>query len=84
MADSAGDPVVGATLAGYLTERRLGRGGMSVAYLAEDLALGRKVALKILGARALRRSAVPRALPAQVEARRVNRHNSVSNAKWEA
>jgi hypothetical protein len=48
MADSAGDPVVGATLAGFRIERRLGRGGMSVVYLAEDLALGRKVALKVL------------------------------------
>ncbi len=47
MADSAGDPV-GATLAGYRIERRLGHGGMSVVYLAEDLAPGRNVALKIL------------------------------------
>ena len=48
MADQAGRPVGGATLAGYRIERRLGRGGMSVVYLAEDLALERKVALKIL------------------------------------
>ena len=48
MADQAGRPVAGATLAGYRIERRLGRGGMSVVYLAEDLALERKVALKIL------------------------------------
>ncbi len=48
MADPAGDPVVGATLAGYRIERRLGRGGMSVVYLARDLALDRNVALKVL------------------------------------
>ena len=48
MADPAGDPVVGVTLAGYKIERRLGRGGMSVVCLAEDLALGRRVALKVL------------------------------------
>jgi serine/threonine protein kinase len=48
MADPAGDPVVGVTLAGFRIERRLGRGGMSVVYLAEDLALGRRVALKVL------------------------------------
>ena len=48
MADSTGDPVVGATLAGYRIERRLGREGVSVVYLAEDLALGRNVALKVV------------------------------------
>src|ERR1700694_5768920 len=39
---------LGTTFAGYLIESRLGRGGMSVVYLAEHVGLGRKVALKIL------------------------------------
>jgi serine/threonine protein kinase/streptogramin lyase len=42
------DPMVGAELAGYRIESVLGRGGMSVVYLAEQVALGRKVALKLL------------------------------------
>jgi predicted Ser/Thr protein kinase len=44
------DPRIGAELAGYQVEAVLGRGGMSVVYLAEDLALGRKVALKLMAA----------------------------------
>jgi WD40 repeat protein len=44
------DPLVGNEVAGYRIESLLGRGGMSVVYLAEDLRLRRKVALKLLAA----------------------------------
>ena len=39
---------IGAVLAGYRVESLLGRGGMSVVYLAEHVSLGRKVALKVM------------------------------------
>jgi YVTN family beta-propeller protein len=42
------DPRLGSNVGGYRIESLIGRGGMSVVYLAEDLHLGRKVALKLL------------------------------------
>jgi serine/threonine protein kinase len=42
------DPRIGTVLAGHRIDAVIGRGGASVVYLAEHLALGRKVAFKVL------------------------------------
>jgi serine/threonine protein kinase len=42
------DPLVGQTLGGYVVKHFLGRGGMSVVYLAEQPDIGKAVAIKIL------------------------------------
>ena len=44
----ATDARIGSELAGYRIEAPIGRGGMGIVYRAEQLRLGRKVALKLL------------------------------------
>jgi serine/threonine protein kinase len=42
------DPLIGSVIAGHRIERLVGRGGMGVVYDAVDIALDRRVALKLI------------------------------------
>jgi serine/threonine-protein kinase len=48
MPDQPPDPRLGTEIAGYRIERRIGRGGMGVVYLAEHLTLRRRAAFKLI------------------------------------
>jgi tRNA A-37 threonylcarbamoyl transferase component Bud32/CheY-like chemotaxis protein len=48
MAESMDDARIGAVIAGYRIEERIGRGGMGVVYRAEHLNLRRRAAVKII------------------------------------
>ena len=65
----ATDARIGAELAGYRIEAPIGRGGMGIVYRAEQLRLGRKVALKLLAPELAENRGLPRALRARVAPR---------------
>jgi len=48
MPDQPKDPRLGTELAGYRIEKRIGRGGMGVVYLAEHMTLRRQAAFKLI------------------------------------
>ena len=62
-----GRPLAAPQLAGYRADELIGRGGNGEVYLAEDVRLGRPVAIKVLAAGG-RGRALPRAAPARVPA----------------
>jgi two-component system LytT family response regulator len=70
--------MIGKTLSHYRVLEELGRGGMGIVYRALDTALGREVALKVLGAPAGRDSEQERRLRVEARAAASLAHPSVS------
>jgi serine/threonine protein kinase len=66
-ADDQSEPLVGRSIGPYNILARLGAGGMAAVYLAQDTRLGRKVALKLMGAHSTKDE--DRVLRFQMEAR---------------
>ena len=63
------DALIATEFAGYRIDRRIGRGGMGVVYLATDLTLERSVALKVLAEELAKQPGLPAPLRRRVEAR---------------
>src|SRR5262245_16349672 len=70
-------PQVGDIFAGFRLLGVLGQGGFGTVFRAEDLRLGRKVALKVLHSRALDKPGAKAALIAEARALAVGHHDNV-------
>jgi len=79
MVEGEGEPLVGRTIVGkYLVERLLGRGGMGAVYAAHQVALDKRVAIKVLNEHVARDDAFVRRFQREARAAsRLDHPNSV-------